>query len=53
VSNNGRGAGVTGITGSYDFISPSGMWVMSFLMLAGRLEIITIIALLVPSFWRR
>ena len=53
VSNNGLGAGVTGITGSYDFISPSGMWVMSFLMLAGRLEIITIIALFVPSFWRR
>lgn len=53
VSNNGLGAGVTGITGSYDFLPSSGKWVMSFLMLAGRLEIITIIALLLPSFWRR
>ncbi|MBR5688789.1 MAG: TrkH family potassium uptake protein [Prevotella sp.] len=53
VSNNGLGAGVTGITGSYDFLPSSGLWIMSFLMLAGRLEIITIIALFVPSFWRR
>ncbi|MBQ2484932.1 MAG: TrkH family potassium uptake protein, partial [Muribaculaceae bacterium] len=52
VSNNGLGAGVTGITGSFDFLSPSGLWIMSFLMLAGRLEIMTIIALFVPSFWR-
>lgn len=53
VSNNGLGAGVTGITGSYDFLPSSGKWVMSFLMLAGRLEIITIIALFLPSFWRK
>ena len=52
VSNNGLGAGVTGITGSYDFLPSSGLWIMSFLMLAGRLEIMTIIALFVPSFWR-
>lgn len=52
VSNNGLGAGVTGITGSFDFLPASGLWTLSLLMLAGRLEIITIIALLVPSFWR-
>ncbi len=53
VSNNGLGAGVTGITGSYDSLPASGMWIMSFIMLAGRLEIITLIALFVPSFWRQ
>ncbi|MBP5314870.1 MAG: TrkH family potassium uptake protein [Muribaculaceae bacterium] len=53
VSNNGLGAGVTGITGSYDFLPSSGLWIMSLLMLAGRLEIITIISLFVPSFWRK
>ena len=53
VSNNGLGAGVTGITGSYDSLPASGMWIMSFIMLAGRLEIITLIALLTPSFWRQ
>ena len=52
VANNGLGAGVTGITGSYDFLPPSGKWLMSFLMLAGRLEIMTLIAVFSPSFWR-
>lgn len=52
VSNNGLGAGVTGITGSFDFLPASGKWVMSALMLAGRLEIITLLTLLSPSFWR-
>ncbi|MBP5385989.1 MAG: TrkH family potassium uptake protein [Prevotella sp.] len=52
VANNGLGAGVTGITGSYDFLPSSGKWLMSFLMLAGRLEIISLIAVFSPSFWR-
>jgi len=52
VSNNGLGAGITGITGSFDFLPASGKWVMSGLMLAGRLEIITLITLFTPSFWR-
>jgi len=52
VSNNGLGAGITGITGSFDFLPASGKWVMSFLMLAGRLEVITLITLFIPSFWR-
>lgn len=52
VSNNGLGAGITGSTGSFDFLPESGKWVMSFLMLAGRLEIITLITLFIPSFWR-
>lgn len=53
VSNNGLGSGVTGITGSYDFLPNVGKWVMSFLMLAGRLEIFALIMLLSPAFWRR
>ena len=53
VSNNGLGAGVTGVTGSYDFLPALGKWVMSLMMLAGRLEIITLIALFVPDFWRK
>lgn len=52
VSNNGLGSGVTGVTGSYDFLPNIGKWVMSFLMLAGRLEIFALIMLLTPSFWR-
>lgn len=53
VSNNGLGAGVTGVTGSYDFIPSAGKWVMSFLMLAGRLEIFALIMLITPSFWKK
>lgn len=53
VSNNGLGAGITGITGSFDFLPAFGKWVMSLMMLAGRLEIITLIALFVPDFWRK
>lgn len=53
ISNNGLGSGVTGVTGSYDFLPNIGKWVMSFLMLAGRLEIFALIMLLTPSFWRR
>lgn len=53
VSNNGLGAGITGVTGSYDFLPAIGKWVMSFLMLAGRLEIFALLALLAPSFWRK
>lgn len=52
-SNNGLGAGVTGVTGSYDFVPSVGKWVMSFLMLAGRLEIFALIMLMTPSFWRK
>lgn len=53
VSNNGLGAGVTGVTGSYDFLPNIGKWVMSFLMLAGRLEIFALIMLLTPTFWKK
>ena len=52
-SNNGLGAGITGVTGSFDFVPSVGKWVMSFLMLAGRLEIFALILLLTPSFWKK
>lgn len=52
-SNNGLGAGITGVTGSFDFVPSVGKWVMSFLMLAGRLEIFALIMLLMPSFWKK
>lgn len=52
-SNNGLGAGVTGVTGSFDFVPSAGKWVMSFLMLAGRLEVFALIMLMTPAFWKR
>ncbi len=53
VSNTGLGAGVTGYGGSYDLVPDVGKWVLSLLMLIGRLEIFTILILLTPGFWRR
>lgn len=53
VSNTGLGAGITGYGGSYDLIPDCGKWILSGLMLTGRLEIFTILVLLTPTFWRK
>lgn len=53
VSNTGLGAGVTGYGGSYAVLPDFAKWVLSFMMLIGRLEIFTVLVLFVPSFWRR
>ena len=53
VSNTGLGAGITGYGGNYDIIPPAGKWVLSLLMLTGRLELFTVIVLFSPGFWRR
>lgn len=52
-ANNGLGVGVTGVSGSFDLLPPAGRWLMSFLMLAGRLEVFSVIVLLAPAFWHR
>lgn len=53
MSNTGLGAGITGFGGGYDMLPDAAKWVLSFLMLTGRLEIFTVLLLFVPSFWRR
>jgi trk system potassium uptake protein TrkH len=30
-----------------------GKWILSFLMMAGRLELFTVLVLFMPAFWRR
>ncbi|MFG6396585.1 MAG: TrkH family potassium uptake protein [Muribaculaceae bacterium] len=52
VSNTGLGAGITGFGGSYDLIPSAGKWILSLLMLTGRLEIFTVLVLFIPDFWR-
>ena len=51
--NTGLGAGITGYGGSYDIVPASGKWILSGLMLTGRLEIFTILIILTPTFWKR
>lgn len=53
VSNTGLGAGITGYGGNYDIIPDAGKWVLSILMLIGRLELFTVIVLFTPGFWRK
>lgn len=54
VSNTGLGAGVTGYSGGgYEIIPDMGKWVLSALMLIGRLEIFTVLILFTPAFWNK
>ncbi len=53
LGNIGPGLGAVGPTDNYAHIPILGKWVLSFLMLAGRLEIYTVLILLAPSFWQK
>ena len=53
VGNIGPAFGDFGPTENYAAISKLGKWVLSFLMMAGRLEIFTVLILFSPSFWKR
>jgi len=53
LSNIGPGLGQVGAVENYAWISPAGKWVLSFLMLAGRLELYSILILFVPDTWRK
>lgn len=53
LSNIGPGLGQVGAVENYAWISPVGKWILSFLMLAGRLELYSILILFVPDTWRK
>lgn len=49
----GAGLGDVGATENHTAVPPGGRVIMAALMLAGRLEVFTVVALLTPVFWRR
>lgn len=49
----GPGLGGVGASETYASVPDGGLLVLCLLMLAGRLEILTILVLLTPTFWRR
>ncbi len=53
IGNVGPGFGAVNPSVTYSEIPLLGKWVLSFCMLAGRLEIYTVIILLIPEFWKR
>ena len=54
LSNVGPGHGyMVGPLDSYAAYPDAALWINSFLMLAGRLEIFVVLLPLMPAFWRK
>ena len=53
VGNVGPAFGTLGPSETYTHVPVGGKWVLSLLMMAGRLEIFTVLLLFTPGFWRR
>ena len=53
LGNIGPGFGLVGPVRNYACIPDAGKWLLIVCMLLGRLEIYTLIILLVPEFWRK
>ncbi len=52
LGNIGPGLGSVGPSETFLHVSSSGKWFLSLLMLLGRLEFFTVLALFSPSFWK-
>jgi trk system potassium uptake protein TrkH len=53
LGNVGPGLGAVGPVDNYAHFSIPAKWICSFCMLVGRLEVYSVIVLLVPEFWRK
>ena len=54
ISNSGPGWGsIVGPVGNYSSLSDAAKYVLSFVMLLGRLEVITVVTVLTKSFWSK
>ena len=52
IGNIGPGLGAVGPAANYQHIPMAGKWLLSFCMLAGRLEIYTVFVLFTRDFWK-
>jgi trk system potassium uptake protein TrkH len=53
VNNIGPGLGGVGPAGTYQGLTDFQTWVCTFAMLLGRLELLSLLVMLTPSFWKR
>lgn len=53
LGNVGPGIGEVGPVDNFAAIPPAGKWILSLMMLLGRLELFTVLMLFTPYFWRR
>jgi trk system potassium uptake protein len=51
--NIGPGFGDVGPSENYAFISTTGKWFLSYLMLVGRLEMFSALVIFYPAFWKK
>jgi len=53
INNTGPGLGAVGPSGSFAKMTTIQIWLCSFGMLLGRLELFTVLVLFTPTFWRK
>ena len=53
VNNIGPGLGAVGPAGNYQALTDFQTWVCTVAMLLGRLELLSLLVMLTPSFWKR
>lgn len=53
IGNMGPGLGETGPAYSWNALPDAAKWLLSLLMLPGRLELFTVLLLFTPDFWKR
>ena len=51
-SINNLGPGLGEVAVHFGTLPPSAVWICSFAMILGRLEVFTVLVLLTPAFWR-
>ena len=53
LNNIGPGMGKVGPAGNFGSLSDTQIWICSLAMLLGRLELLSVLVLFTPQFWRR
>jgi trk system potassium uptake protein len=53
INNTGPGLGQVGPAGNYQGLTDFQTWVCTFAMMLGRLELLSVLVLFTPQFWRR
>ena len=53
VSNTGPGLGSCGPVYNFSELPDLSKWVLSFAMMTGRLELFTVLTILLPGFWKQ
>lgn len=53
IGNIGPGIGTVGPANNFSHLPDSVKWILSFLMMVGRLELFTVLVILSPAFWKK